>query len=107
MEDLNDFLILNDDYPDTTSSHIFGLEFKSAEKRLHWQKNLNQLGIGAATHYEPLHNSKAGQRYGKTNFDMKNTIDFSNNLLRLPIWSKSMDSVYGDYNSIVKSTLHN
>lgn len=107
MEDQNDFLILNDDYLDTTSSHIFGLEFKSAEKRLHWQKNLNQLGIGAATHYEPLHNSKAGQRYGKTNFDMKNTIDFSNNLLRLPIWSKSMDSVYGDYNSIVESTFHN
>ena len=99
----SDFAILNDDHADFTSSHVFGLEFKTAEQRANWQKNLNLLGIGAATHYEPLHNSKAGRRYGRANFDMKNTIDFSNTLLRLPIWSKSMDSVYSEYNSIVKS----
>jgi dTDP-4-amino-4,6-dideoxygalactose transaminase len=104
-KDQNDFVILNENYTDFTSSHIFGLEFKTAEKRAHWQQSFNQLGIGAATHYEPLHNSKAGMRYGVANFDMNNTIDFSKTLLRLPIWSKSMNSVYSDYNSIVKSLL--
>lgn len=105
IKDHADFVILNDDYMDCTSSHIFGLEFKTAESRAHWQKNLNKLGIGAATHYEPLHNSKAGQRYGKASFDMKNTICFSNTLLRLPIWSKSMNSVYSDYNAIVNASI--
>lgn len=53
------------------------------------QKVLDYLkgrGIGSVFHYVPLHSSPAGLRYGRTHGELKNTIDLSERLIRLPLW---------------------
>ena len=42
-------------------------------------------GLEVTTHYEPLHSSVAGKRYGRHLVDLKNTEDLSKRILRLPI----------------------
>jgi dTDP-4-amino-4,6-dideoxygalactose transaminase len=37
-------------------------------------------------HYVPLHSSPAGLRYGRTAGPMNVTDDYSNRIIRLPLW---------------------
>ena len=41
--------------------------------------------IELTTHFEPLHNSKAGKKYGKTYEDLKITRSLSKQIVRIPI----------------------
>jgi dTDP-4-amino-4,6-dideoxygalactose transaminase len=43
-------------------------------------------GIGAVTHYVPLHESPMGGRCARTHGDMANTVGAASRLLRLPMW---------------------
>jgi len=47
---------------------------------------LKNNGVGAVFHYVPLHTSPAGARYCRVHGEMKNTIDLSGSLIRLPLW---------------------
>ena len=42
-------------------------------------------GLELTTHYEPLHNSKAGKKFGKSIVNLKNTENLSKRILRIPI----------------------
>lgn len=49
-------------------------------------ESLKQEGIHAASHYVPLHSSKAGKRYGKTYGSLALTDSLSARIIRLPLW---------------------
>lgn len=47
---------------------------------------LANMGIGAVSHYVPLHSSPAGRRYGKSIGDLQVTEQQSERVIRLPLW---------------------
>lgn len=49
-------------------------------------KNLKQAGIYTVFHYVPLHDSKAGQEYGRQATTLNTTETMAARLLRLPLW---------------------
>lgn len=54
-------------------------------KRMIFMEKSKANGLEVTTHYEPLHSSVAGKRYGRHLVDLKNTEDLSKRILRLPI----------------------
>lgn len=68
------------------NAHIFRVMAASAQQRLQLMDALLQHGIQAVPHYQPLHASRAGRRYGKTSGDLPETVQASRALLRLPLW---------------------
>jgi dTDP-4-amino-4,6-dideoxygalactose transaminase len=55
-------------------------------------KALRELGIQAASHYEPLHNSPAGRRFGRSVGSLSVTEDLSGRIVRLPLWMGLQDA---------------
>ena len=47
---------------------------------------MNDKGVNAVFHYQPLHSSPAGKIYGKTFTPLPITDDVSQRLIRLPMW---------------------
>jgi dTDP-4-amino-4,6-dideoxygalactose transaminase len=68
------------------NAHIFYFLSHSASHQKLLLSQLFNAGIQASSHYQPLHNSIAGQRYGKNNNGLKNTLKVSECLIRLPMW---------------------
>jgi dTDP-4-amino-4,6-dideoxygalactose transaminase len=68
------------------NGHIFYLITRSLEERTGLIKFLKQDGIMAVFHYVPLHNSPAGQLYGRACGPMEVTQRISECLLRLPLY---------------------
>jgi len=66
--------------------HMFYVKFESNETRDHVIKKLKAKKIQCASHYIPLHSSPAGKRYGRFSGSMKNTIQTSNTILRMPMY---------------------
>jgi dTDP-4-amino-4,6-dideoxygalactose transaminase len=84
--DLKDFRlpIHNNLYEHT--SHIFYMLLPSNKVREDFIHYMRKHNIQAVSHYEPLHNSVAGLRYGKARGSYKHTIETSQTIVRLPIW---------------------
>lgn len=76
--------------PDTAlpehNAHIFYIMADTPQQRQHLMEDLLQCGIQSVPHYQPLHSSKAGLRYGKVSGDMATTDRVAAALLRLPLW---------------------
>lgn len=68
------------------NGHIFWVIFNSIEERQFLQNKLAESGISAYTHYEPLHLSTAGRKFGKTGDALPVTERIVDRLLRLPIY---------------------
>jgi dTDP-4-amino-4,6-dideoxygalactose transaminase len=78
------------------SSHIFYLVAKNSEIRNNILTYLKTKGIAATTHYECLHDSPAGKKFGRTYADLPNSKTISQTIFRLPIWN-SMDAAESRY----------
>ena len=63
---------------------LFYLVMQSLEQRERLREHLRCQGIQSAFHYQPLHLSEMGQRYGGTRGDCPVTEQISARLLRLP-----------------------
>lgn len=70
----------------THNGHIYALLLASGSERDRLQQQLADRGIGSASHYEPLHSSVAGQRYGRSHGRLENSTTLPARLLRLPLW---------------------
>lgn len=70
----------------THNGHIYHLLLASSTERDHLQQQLADRGIGSASHYEPLHSSIAGQRYGRCHGSLENSTTLPARLIRLPLW---------------------
>lgn len=68
------------------NGHIFAVRFATVADREQAAASLQQDGIGSAIHYEPLHRSSAGRRYGRCAAAMPVSDDLPYRLLRLPIY---------------------
>lgn len=69
------------------NGHIFFLMLPDAAARRDLTAHLSSRGIGAATHYVPLHLSAAGQRFGRAGGPLPVTERVAECLLRLPLWN--------------------
>lgn len=72
--------------PLTHNAHIFYVMADSPQQRQHMMAALWQQGIQSAPHYQPLHTSRAGKRYGKASGNLEKTVQATTTLLRLPLW---------------------
>lgn len=68
------------------NGHIYYILVEAPFSCLAIQAKLAQQGISAFTHYEPLHLSPAGQKYGRASGHLFVTENTYQRLLRLPLW---------------------
>jgi dTDP-4-amino-4,6-dideoxygalactose transaminase len=67
-------------------AHIFYFLANSKIERDKLILEFNKAGIQATSHYESLHNSPAGLRYGVSRGEISNSVDVSSRIIRLPVW---------------------
>ena len=70
----------------TSNAHIYYLLLNSAYDRNDILDKLKKKDINAVFHYQPLHSSPGGNKWGRNGSDLKITDDVSERLIRLPIW---------------------
>lgn len=68
------------------NAHIYYCITPSPQQREHALRALLSQGIQASPHYQPLHNSKAGIKYGRSLQPLTHTVHAAETLLRLPMW---------------------
>jgi dTDP-4-amino-4,6-dideoxygalactose transaminase len=68
------------------NAHLFYLLLPPQARQADVLKDLNAKGVNAVFHYIPLHSSPAGLRYGRVAGPMAVTDDYSNRIVRLPLW---------------------
>ena len=68
------------------NSHIYSILLNNNNTLNELKLFLKSKDIDAATHYVPLHSSKAGKKYGKSYVSIKNANIISRRLLRLPMF---------------------
>ena len=68
------------------NGHIYYLIMPDAQSREGLRLYLKERNIDAYTHYEPLHLSEGGKRFGKTRTSLYNTEAIAQRMLRLPLY---------------------
>ena len=68
------------------NGHIYYLILNKKYNRDSVLKNLKDCGVYAVFHYQPLHSSPAGKKYGKYTRTLPVTEDISERIMRLPMW---------------------
>jgi dTDP-4-amino-4,6-dideoxygalactose transaminase len=73
-------------YETTSNGHIFYIITKSLKERTELIEHLKNHNIHSVFHYNPLHLSTAGKKFGKISGDLIHTEDLSQRVLRLPMF---------------------
>ena len=68
------------------NGHIYYLLINKKYNRDRVLHKMNELGVNAVFHYQPLHSSPAGKKYGKHYSPLPITDDISERIIRLPMW---------------------
>ena len=68
------------------NGHIYYLLLNEKYDRDKVLQKMQEKGVNAVFHYQPLHSSPAGKKYGNTPSPLPVTEDLSERLIRLPIW---------------------
>lgn len=68
------------------NAHMYQVLLPRGTNRTQVLTELRDAGVGAVSHYVPLHSSPAGQRYGRQHGVLSVTDDVSSRLVRLPMW---------------------
>ena len=68
------------------NAHLYHVIIERTIDRAEVLAAMRAAGIDAVFHYVPLHDTKAGQRFGRTGSAMTITDDLSRRLIRLPLW---------------------
>ena len=74
------------------NGHLFYIITRSKAERAALIDFLGKREILAVSHYEPLHTSPAGIRYGRVAGEMSVTEEFSNRVLRLPLYYELIET---------------
>lgn len=67
-------------------AHIYYLMAETATIREDFQAYMKKAEIGTAFHYQSLHNSPAGKKFGTTPYPIEKAQIISNQLVRLPVY---------------------
>ena len=70
----------------TANAHLYFVLLSPKVDRAGFIASLARQGIGAASHYVPLHSSPGGRKYGRFVGSMLFTDALSERLVRLPLW---------------------
>lgn len=89
------------------NGHIYYIKLKNENSRNKLKKYLNENSIMALTHYEPLHSSIAGIKYGKYFTDLKETNKTASTILRLPIFNDITEKEIHKVIDLVKKFIKN
>ena len=68
------------------NGHIYYLLLDKRYNRDSVLKKMNELGVNSVFHYQPLHCSPAGKKYGRHSSPLPVTDDISERIIRLPMW---------------------
>ena len=68
------------------NGHIFHLLLDKRFNRDKALRKMNEMGVNAVFHYQPLHSSPAGKKYGRHSSPLSVTDDISERIIRLPMW---------------------
>ena len=68
------------------NGHIYYLLINKKYNRDRVLHKMNELGVNAVFHYQPLHSSPAGKKFGKYSSPLPVTDDISERIIRLPMW---------------------
>ena len=68
------------------NGHIYYLLLNKRYNRDSVLHKMNELGVNAVFHYQPLHSSPAGKKYGRHTSPLHVTDDISERIIRLPMW---------------------
>jgi dTDP-4-amino-4,6-dideoxygalactose transaminase len=68
------------------NGHIYYLLINKKYNRDRVLHKINEMGVNAVFHYQPLHSSPAGKKYGKYTLPLLITDDISERIIRLPMW---------------------
>lgn len=69
------------------NAHIYYVLMPNGVRRDHVLTRIAELGIGATSHYVPLHTAPAGHRFGRTAGSLARTEDLASRLIRLPLYA--------------------
>ena len=69
-----------------SNAHMYQLLLPSLERRSAFIEALKMRGIQSVFHYVPLHTAQAGLQYGRAVGEMRQTLELSERLVRLPLW---------------------
>lgn len=70
----------------THNAHMYYVLLPDLAARTAFIDRLGSAGVHAVFHYVPLHTSLAGRRYGRAGSELQLTEEFSERLVRLPLW---------------------
>ncbi len=68
------------------NAHLYFCVLPEGVDRKPVLQKLHEQDVHCLFHYVPLHDSPAGQKYGRVHGDLKVTEDLSERLVRLPLW---------------------
>jgi dTDP-4-amino-4,6-dideoxygalactose transaminase len=71
------------------NGHLYYIILKDTNTQINFLSEMKMLSTNCASHYVPLHSSKAGRALGRVGSDMTNTDSLWNRLVRLPLWSEN------------------
>jgi dTDP-4-amino-4,6-dideoxygalactose transaminase len=74
------------------TAHLFFLQVPDHEYQVALLAHLRSLGVIGTFHYIPLDSAPAGQRYGRTLRPLTTSQEFSDRLVRLPLWAGMSDA---------------
>lgn len=81
------------------NAHMFYIKLKNGEERNSLLKSLKEHNIAATSHYEELHTSKAGLKFGQMHGSDEVTKEESRKLIRLPMYFQISD---GDIDHVIE-----
>lgn len=85
------------------AAHLFAVLMPDADGQSSMLSHTKSHGVLSTFHYQPLHNSPAGERFGRTFGALPRTIDLSQRLVRLPLWAGMTQDQVGQVISAVTS----
>ncbi len=88
------------------NAHMFYIKVRDIEERDYLFKFLTANDILPASHYVPLHSSKAGMKFGRFHGEDRYTTKESGRLLRLPMYYKLTDEDLDEVVMRVKEFYH-
>lgn len=82
---------------ENNTAHILYIEFNDIKLIQETQKLLKNKNLKLQKHYQPLHNSSAAEKLQlETKSNFLNTLEASEKLFRIPIWSKMEDTIVSE-----------
>jgi dTDP-4-amino-4,6-dideoxygalactose transaminase len=74
------------------NAHMYYVLLPAALQRDGFIASLSDRGVQAVFHYVPLHDSQAGERFGRSHGELPVTNSIAERLVRLPLWVEMTDS---------------